>query len=195
MAYFGLSHPWIALLNVETETYSGAKKCGKAMSTSVTPNFNEGSLSADNQVQEKISEFKDAAVTVGTDRVPVDMAEMIFGHKIDAEGAETDRAGDIAPYVGYGFIVEELTDSIRSYRACVLLKVKFKEGEETYETKGESIVLKGSSLSGAAIGNSRGEWRKKSPRFDTEAEADEWIRKILVPAPAEAAGYEKSEEG
>ena len=181
MAYFGLSHPWVAKLNTETETYSGGKKCGKAMSTSVTPNFNEGSLSADNQVQEKIAEFKDAAVAVGTDRVPVDMAEMIFGHKMDAEGSETAKVGDIAPYVGY--------------RACILLKVKFREGEESYETKGESIVLKGSSLSGTAIGNSKGEWRKKSPKFDTEEEADEWIRKILAPVPAvEAVSMGKDEE-
>lgn len=192
MAYFGLSHPWVAKLNTETETYSGGKKCGKAMSTSVTPNFNEGSLSADNQVQEKIAEFKDAAVAVGTDRVPVDMAEMIFGHKMDAEGSETAKVGDIAPYVGYGFIVQEVTDGMHSYRACILLKVKFREGEESYETKGGSIVLKGSSLSGTAIGNSKGEWRKKSPKFDTEEEADEWIRKILAPA-VEAVSLGKDE--
>ena len=42
MAYVGLSRPYVAkLVNEGTKQYSNCFKCGKAISLSVTPNYNE----------------------------------------------------------------------------------------------------------------------------------------------------------
>lgn len=179
MPNFGLSKPWIARYNPNTNKYSDAFKCGKAINTSITPNYNEASLFADNQIDEAVSEFKNANVTLGVNSMPLKAAPVIFGHIIKEDGTEIHKSGDSANYVGYGFIVAEMTNGKKKYRACVLKKVLFKEGEESYETKGDSIVFKTPSLSGTALPVDNGEWRVKSPIFDTEDGADLWIQKEL----------------
>ncbi len=179
MANFGLSKPWMAKYNPETDTYTGGFKCGKAISTSVTPAFNEAPLFADNQQTENIREFKNANVTLGVDRLPLEASEVVFGHEVGKEGEEISRTEDSANYVGYCFITAEMLDGVRKYRACLLRKVKFQEGEESYETKGDSIAFKTPSLSGVAMGTNKTDWRIKSPYFDTEEEADEWCQTKL----------------
>lgn len=176
MAYFGLSKPWIAKYNPETDRYSDGFKCGKAISTSVTPNYNETSLYADNQQTENVTEFKNANVTLGVDRMPVQAAAVVFGHSVSSEGEVTSKTGDSANYVGYGFITAEMLDGVQKHQACVIRKLKFKEGEESCDTKGDSIVFKTPTLSGTAMGTSKTDWRKKSPYYDTEEEADRWIQ-------------------
>ncbi len=179
MANFGLSKPWIAKLNVNTNTYSNALKCGRLMTTTVTPNVAEGTLRSDNMETEKVVEFINAAVTVGVDTMPAAAVPLIFGHSVDDDGTETDNSDDSASYVGYGFVTAEMLDGVKGYRACVLHKVKFKEGEEGYTTKGESISFSTPSLSGTATTLSDGRWRTKSPQFDTETEADAWIQEMF----------------
>lgn len=175
MANFGLSHPIMAKLNVATGVYSGVFKCGKAINTSVTPNYNEGETRADNGLDESIKEFKDATVELGVNTLPKKAAEILFGHKVEEDGTETSNANDSGSYVGYGFIVAEVNAGVKQYRACFLTKVKFKEGAESYQTKGDSIAFTTPTLSGAAFGNDVNDWRIKSPKFDTEQECDEWI--------------------
>lgn len=179
MANFGLSKPWIAKYNPETNTYSNGFKCGKAINTAVTPNFNEAGLYSDNQQTENVTEFKNANVTLGVDRMPVVAATVLFGHTVNDSGEEVSKTGDSAGYVGYGFITAEMMDGTKKFRACLLHKVQFKEGEDSYETKGDSIVFKTPTLSGIAMGTTNEDWRTKSPYFDTEAEADAWIQAKL----------------
>lgn len=175
MANFGLSHPIMAKLNAATGTYSDAFKCGKAINTSVTPNYNEGATFADNGEDENVKEFKNASVELGVNAVPKKAAEILFGHKAEEDGTETSNTNDSGSYVGYGFIVAEMNSGVKKYRACFLTKVKFKEGAESYQTKGDSIVFTTPTLSGDASGNNENVWRIKSPSFDTEKECDEWI--------------------
>ncbi len=179
MANFGLSYPWIANLNVATGAYSDGFKCGEAVNTAVTPNYSEAPLYGDNRQVENVSEFKNANVTLAVTRLPVKASKLLFGHTVSAEGEETSKGNDSAPYVGYAFITAEMENGIKRYRACLLLKVQFKEGEDSYETKGDSIVFKNPSLSGLAFSNDSDEWRIKSPYYDTEYEADQWIQRKL----------------
>ncbi|MBP3297931.1 MAG: major tail protein, partial [Lachnospiraceae bacterium] len=66
MAFYGLSNPYMAKLDAEAETYSDGFRCGKAISTAVTPNYSSQSLYADNSEAERVDEFVNASVTVGT---------------------------------------------------------------------------------------------------------------------------------
>ena len=175
MANFGLSHPIMAKLNVATDVYSDVFKCGKAINTSVTPNYNKGETRADNGLDESIEEFKDATVELGVNTLPKKAIEILFGHKVEEDGTETSNTNDSGSYVGYGFIVAEVNAGVKQYRACFLKKVKFNEGAESYQTKGDSITFTTPTLSGAAYGNNINDWRIKSPKFDTEKECDEWI--------------------
>lgn len=175
MAFFGLSHPIMAKLNVATGVYSDPFKCGKAINTSVTPNHNEVETYADNGLDESVKEFKNANVELGVNTIPKKAAEILFGHKIGEDGTETANINDSGSYVGYGFIVAEINSGVKKYRGCFLTKVKFKEGAENYQTKGDSITFTTPTLSGEAFGNNVNDWRIKSPEFDTEQKCDEWI--------------------
>lgn len=179
MANFGLSRPTIAKLNVETGKYSDAFKCGHAINTSITPNYNSASLYGDNTQQEQVDEFSNAKVELGIDTLPIKAAELLFGHKITEDGNEIDSTEDFGSYVGYGFITVERQKGKNKYRACLLTKVTFTEGAESYQTKGNNIQFGTPALSGVATGNDDGTWRIKSPYLKSEKECDEWILKML----------------
>jgi len=190
MANFGLSKPWIAKYvettsgNTTTASYTDGFQCGRAVSTAITPNYSDAELYADNVQVEYVSEFKNANVTLGLDRLPVAAATIVFGHTVDnttgdSKGTETDKGADSAAYVGYGFITAEMVDGVKQYRACILTKVKFIEGEESFETKGDTITFSTPSLSGKAMADCNDVWRIKSPYFTTEAAADGWIKTQL----------------
>lgn len=180
MANFGLSLPYMAQLDVAAGTYSKGFKCGKAISTSITPNTVSAQLYADNNSAEDVTEFSNAAVELGVSTLPATAVPILFGHAIDSESQdETSNTGDSANYVGYAFIVADMLNGKKSYQACFLPKVKFTEGAESFETKGDNITFQTPSLSGTAYGNEDGDWRIKSKKFDTEAEAEEWIKDKL----------------
>ncbi len=181
MANFGLSLPIIAKLNPDTGKYSDMFKCGTAVNTSVVPNYATGTLWGDNRKVEDVREFKDATVNIEVTSMPVKAAEVLFGHKVAEDGTVTEKASDEGNYVGYGFVAREMDGGRKKYRGCILLKVKFQEGEESYTTKGDNITFGTPKLSGAAeqigVGDEPEEWRRKSPAFRKEKEAEDWIEK------------------
>lgn len=186
MAYIGLAHPVIAALKsqstvggVTTPTYGDAFICGKAVSLSVTPNYNETKLYADNILDEYVREFKDGTVSMGVDRLPTKAKSVMFGHAVDESGNEvTYKTGDSGNYVGIGFYVDELIDGTKKYTASVIYKARFAEGATDYTTKGDSIEFKTPTLEGAIAALDDGQW-KKDKVFSTEAEAIAWIEEEL----------------
>ena len=138
MAYYGLSNPYMAPLNATNETYSNGFRCGKAISTSVTPNMSTASLFADNSEAERVDEFVNATVAVGTDRLPAVAASALFGHTV-SNGEETDKDGDANAYVGYGFYISKMEDGKKSYKAALLTKVS--RGRRELSDEGRSDHL------------------------------------------------------
>lgn len=176
MAFFGLSNPYIAKLN-GNGSYSDGFKCNEAVSTSVTPAFNEGSLYGDDRLVEYVKEFKNAAVEAGITRLPISAANILFGHKV-TDNKIVYNVNDAANYVGYGFISTELNNGKRVYGACVLKKVLFAEGADSYTTKGDSITFNTPTISGTAIAPDDGDY-KEVQYFDSKDDADAFIRKVL----------------
>lgn len=179
MAYYGLSNPWIAKYDVKTQSYSGGFKCGSAVGTDVTPQYNEAKLYGDNVLKESIKEFKYADVTLNVTELPIVAADAMFGHKVDTETNKiTYNASDVANYVGYGFYASETIDGETTYIAAILPKVKFSESADSYATKGDSIEFKTPSLSGNALANESGDWKVKQT-FKKEDEAIAFIKEYL----------------
>lgn len=179
MAYYGLSNPWIAKLDVASGTYSNGFKCGKAVGTNVTPQYNNAKLYGDNRLVEEVNEFKNADVTLDVTELPLVAAEVMFGHAVDKEQKKiTYKTSDTANYVGYGFYASELIDGKTTYIAAILVKVKFAESAEGYNTKGENIEFKSPALTGTGMANEKNEWKIKQT-FDTEEEAVAFIKEYL----------------
>lgn len=176
MAYFGLSNPYIAKLDAESGAYSDGFKCGEAVGTEITPNFNEASLFGDDKLQEYVKEFKDADVTMTVTTLPLKAADTMFGHTVDEEKKTvTYGANDASNYVGYGFFVREMKNGKVSFSAAWLPKVKFADSAESFATKGDSITFATPSISGKAAPDAQGNWRYKQT-FQTEEAADAWLK-------------------
>lgn len=175
MAFYGLSFPTIAKLDTVTGKYTDGFKCGKAVSSDVTPNYNEASLHGDDELAEYVKDFKDADVTLGVTEFPIEAATVMFGHKVDTEtNSITYGTQDVASYVGYGFYASEINEGVTKYTACWLPKVKFADTAESYSTKGESIEFKTPSISGKATADASGNWKYKQT-FATIEEARAWL--------------------
>ncbi len=176
MANFGASRPWVAELDTTTGGYKNAFKCGELVNTSVNPQYNSASLFGDNRKVEEIRLFKTADITLGVTTMPSKASDVMFGHKVNEDGSELSNTSDENKYVGYAFITQEQISGKKKYRACLIFKAKFNEGQEDYETQGDSVVFKTPTISGSALALDNGDWREKSPYFDTEDKADEWIK-------------------
>lgn len=175
---FGLSRPYIAK-RTGKKAYSNGFVCGEAMNTTVTSQYAEATVYGDNRAVKNKKSFKYADVTMGTTRLPRTAEEIMFGHTVDQEtGQVTGNAGDEENYVGYGFISQEEIDGVDKNVAVVLYKVLFSEGENGYETKGENLTFKTPSVSGKALAEDDGDWIARRP-FDTETEAEAWIKQML----------------
>ena len=174
MAFIGLRKPIIGKLK-EDGTYETPINFGRAISMEITPNYAEGSLYADDGLAEYDKEFKDADVTLGTDTIPIEAREPMFGHAVDAEKKVTTYKGDDqSNYVGTGIVGIEKVNGKRIFTAAFLPKVKYVEPSDSLETKGDNITYKTPTITGKATVNERGEW-KETAVFEKESEALDWI--------------------
>lgn len=179
MAYFGLSMPVIAKLDVKTGKYSNGLDLGKLCGTSVTPNKAEGSMYANREMSKHRDKFKNATVEVETDDFPIEAYEILFGHTVSEDKTTVSFCvDDSSNYVGYGFvgISAEGDGSEDTFTACWLHKVMFSEGANSYTAEGENITFTGHKITGIATrGVNTKEWYEMK-RFATEEEAYAYIK-------------------
>lgn len=177
MANYGLCCPFIAKLNKKTGAYSDGFRCGKAINTNIAPNYAEAKLYGDNKVAEQVREFKSAAVTLGVTHLPIEAANVMFGHEV-TNGEVISDIDDCENYVGYGFYAKETVDNEKAFWAAVLPCVLFKDPGDDFETTGDSITFKTPSITGEATEDLDGKWRRKK-KFTKESDAIEWIKEQL----------------
>ena len=156
MAYIGLRKPIIGLRKSKG-SYETPYAFGKAIGITVTPNYAEGSLYADDIQSEYDKEFVSAETTLNTDTIPSEARESVFGHKMNV-----------------GWISVEKNDGKKSYTGNFLPKVKYAEPSEEYTTKGENIEYKTPSITGRALAEDDGKW-KYVKSFPTEKEALDYV--------------------
>lgn len=186
MAYYGLKKPIVAK-RTAAGTYDipqgGLVQFARAIAFSVAPTFAEAALACDDDPHgEYEKEFVEADVTLGTDTVPVDVNEVLFGATASASasgtGAEvnvvTYKKDDQANEVGTAVIGDEVLHGVKKWVAVFLPRVKYADPGENFETKGSSITYKTPSITGKAYAETDGTWRKRAV-FGTEAEAVAWI--------------------
>ncbi len=180
MAFIGLLNPYVGLLvDEEKKIYSDLFMFGEAIRVNVNPNYNEAKLNANNRLKEYVKVFKDGNITLGTDHMPIEASKICFGHEvIDNDSEVIYKTDDMANYVGVGFFADEMHDGKIKYVATILYKVKFGEAANEYSTRGDNIEFKTPSVEGIIAGLKNNEW-KRTKIFDTESEADEWLRSIL----------------
>lgn len=176
MAYYGLRYPYVGKYDAANDTYTAPTLSARAIAFTVTPNYAEGSLAADDDANSEYDkEFTDADVTLGTDTIPDTWRADMFGNDVDSQSGEVaSNKDDNANYVGVGVIAPEKIRGVKSWVAVFLPLVKFTEPGDDFETKGSSITYKTPSIAGKAKCDESGNWRYRK-RFTSEAEAKAYI--------------------
>lgn len=179
MAFYGLRKPFVAAYNKETGTYSNGFQCGKAIGVTITPNYVEGSLYADDEQDEYEKAFQNASVTLNTNTLPIQAASTMYGHTVDTENNKiTYKTTDESNYVGVGFVVSQTVSGIKSFVATIITCVKFTETSNEFSTKGESITYVTPSQEGLGIADKNSEW-KVQKTFDNADDAIAFIKSYL----------------
>jgi phi13 family phage major tail protein len=184
MAKVGLKHLVYAIANDNgtTITYSGGRVLARAMTANINITTSDVELSSDDAVSESDSSFSSGTISSGIDDYPsyakVDLLGYAEGSEVDVSTGEKElsTAGADSPYVGYGFYGRGVKTSANYWRAIWLVKVKFKESNEEFNTKGRTVEFKTPTIEGAIhTASYDSTYWKEEARFSTEDGAITWL--------------------
>jgi len=163
MANIGMQSMKYALLVMEGEgaetTYESAKEFIGAISASITPNSAEASLYGDDKLMEYSSSFQNATVSLSAaDDNDAVFADLLGRKKETSTGRYRSNINDVAPYVGFGYIVSKMINGQTKYRAQFFPKMKFKVFVPEASTKGENLEFKTITVEGMTMPSKYGDW-------------------------------------
>ncbi|MGO5314034.1 major tail protein [Bilifractor sp. LCP21S3_A7] len=173
MANIGLRKPFFAPFKSTGSGYDAPTALGQAVSVKISVNKAEGELYGDDVMVESDSEFSSATIDLGVTTIPIAFHQSMFGHTI-TEQETSYSVNDTPPEGGFGIIGVEKVDGKRKYVANFFPRTKFSEPDSEYETKSGSISYKTPSISGKAMADTTGVW-KKDKICETEEDAIKWI--------------------
>lgn len=178
MAKIGLRYPVFSPLTESggVVTYGAGIVLGKAISVITSISVADVKLFADNDVAEEDKSFDSGTLSFNSTHIGQEEKALILGHEIN--GTEViSKDGDEGPYGGFGFYGKEKINGVVKYHAYWLTKVKFREPNETLETKGETTVFQTPTIEGYIYRDITGNW-KKDKVFDTETEAVAYLDEL-----------------
>lgn len=151
-------------------------------------------LYADDATAEVDHRYQSGTLSVGTDDFTHEAQKGILGNKEKTEDTVkvlTKGAENEPPEVGVGFITTHKRNNIRTYEACVYLRVMFSEPNINSNTKGENIEFQTPELEADIMeveGYKEGAYEELA-EFTTEAAAITWLDNYLNVSSAAAASY------
>lgn len=184
MANIGMQGMKYALLVTEGEgaetTYESAKEFIGAISASITPNSAEASLYGDDKLMEYSSSFQNATVSLSAADDNDEVFADLLGRKKEATtGRYRSNINDVAPYVGFGYIVSKMINGKTKYRAQFFPKMKFKPFVPEASTKGENLEFKTITVEGMTMPSKLGDWESHID-VDSLSAAQEELNKYFT---------------
>ncbi len=166
-------------------SYGEAVSLGALNKVSDAPAFNEAKGHGDNQLKVYVRKFKEGTLSAEVTELPREQMSAISGAEIEAGEHKNLRFRDTdkPPYGGLGFYVNKILDDGRDICMGVFFpKVKAMLQGTEYSTSGESITLVYGKLQFMAAACGSGDWRIYSDYFETEAEAETWLKGMFTGA-------------
>lgn len=159
-------------------TYDKKITLGELNQVSDAPAFNEVRASGDDATKRYAAFFKEVPIDVTVLDMTNENASAVTGATIDG-GEQKDlrfKDTDVAPYGGLAFHISELMDdNVIKHKGIFYPKAKAVMQGQTYDTKGETVVLHGKKLRFLGLAAKSGDWKIESSYFETEDEADAWV--------------------
>ncbi len=192
MASFGAKHPYFSRIKEEPAgklpVYVAAPvRIGRLVKADVTVNLASGKLYADDALAESVDEFVSASIAMETDDMEDSVAAEIYGATVTDKLVQYNT-GDSPPAGGLGYIKKLMRNKKTVCKGYYYPLVKAALGNDTAQTKTDSITFGTNATAFTVFACENGDWRH-TEEFQAEAEAVAWIKKQLSP-PEDGGGEE-----
>lgn len=140
-----------------TNTYDAPVAIAPAVKASIKPKVNSATLYGDNRAVETASSLGETDVEIETTSMSLAVLAALLGHTIDQNtGVMTHSSSDSAPYVAIGF---KSLKTNGKYRYIWLLKGKFMESDDEYETGEDKPKFKIPKIKATFVTRLDGKWK------------------------------------
>ena len=161
-------------------TYSGgATQAGRMIRADVTVNRDDAKLYADNGTVERANGVTGIDITLELARLTDAEKAALVGYVSAGTQGELSVTDAEAPYVGIGYITNEIANGVKSYIGYWYHKVQFGIQNDNAATKGERTEFQSVNLQGQALGvqlTTGGALEYyKTKTADTEAAIRTWL--------------------
>lgn len=166
-------------LGNEVEEYGRGRVTPKAMKfTSSATSETSTQYGDDGIAEEEVSQGK-GSLTLDLTNLTLENQADILGNKyIKEENHIICNDNDKAPYCICSSIVPGVLNKKNYFRVSTYLRVSFAPINDDFETKGQQVIFKGTSLSGSFFPNKDGDW-KDVREFEKFEEALKYFGQML----------------
>lgn len=184
MASFGAKYPRFSPIKDEPigalPTYEGPVTLGRLVKADLTVTMASGKLYADDALAESVDEFASASLAMETDDKTDETCVAVYGCTLE-EKTLHDKTADSTPLGGLAYYKVLMRNGVKFFRGYFYPRVKAVLGNDTAQTKGDSITFGTDATTFTVFRCNSDDWRLRET-FDTEAEAIAWVDKKLAAA-------------
>ena len=193
MASFGAKNPYFAKIANEPDNelpvYEGGPvKIGRLVKADLSLTMASGKLYADDELAESAEEFISGAIAMETDDILDEVASVIYGATVK-DKLVIYNTGNNPPPGGLAYYKKLMRRGKIVYKGFYYPRVKAALGNDTAQTKTDSITFGTSTTNLTVYTANNGDWRH-TEEFENEEDALAWVKSKLGGAPV--SGGQKS---
>ena len=190
MSSFGAKNPYFAPIESEPEgalpVYKGEPvKIGRLVKADLTLTMASGKLYADDELAESAEEFVSGSIAMETDDILDTVASVIYGAAVK-EKTVVYNTSDNPPPGGLAYYKKLMRRGKLVFKGVFFPRVKAALGNDTAQTKADSITFGTSATTFTVSNANNGDWRY-TEEFETEDAALAWVKSMLTSTAVEAA--------
>lgn len=178
----GLSDLYAFPLTADTKdvlTYGAPFRVAPAVSASISPNTSDDAFYADDQALVSNQTISSVSLELETADIKDEVVAKLLGLTIDEKGVVIDNIRAQAPNVALAF---RSLKSNGKYKYIVLYKGSFSVGEDSYQTKEDSVTFQTTTITGTFLPTIHdGSWRASINEDADGADQttiSEWFKKV-----------------
>ena len=183
MASFGAKYPCFNPMKEEPEgklpVYKNPEpvRIGRLVKADLSVNLASGKLFADDALAESVDEFSSGSIAMETDDMEDTVAAVLYGCKVE-EKLVHYNVGDDPPAGGLAYYKKLMRRKKVLYKGYFYPLVKAALGNDTAQTKTDSITFGTNNTTFTVFACETGDWRF-TEEFSTEDEVIDWIKEKL----------------
>ncbi len=179
MASFGAKQPYFAKIKAEPDAalpiYEGEPlKIGRLVKADLSLTMASGKLYADDELAESAEEFISGSITMETDDILDAVASVIYGAEVK-EKRVIYNTEDNPPPGGLAYYKKLMRRGKIVYKGYFYPRVKAALGNDTAQTKTDSITFGTNTTNFTVYNANNGDWRH-TEEFFTEKEVIAWVK-------------------